>query len=172
MRSGSIRSVRDQLVRRFRSQVRLRAKTAGLPPCDFEDWVRELVGEGIALALNQIDKWDPERGDFLYWAYLKTKCLIRNDLIRLKARKRFCSEALEPEMRDHRQKHDPQKRGMIQQQLHEIFQGLTEDQGKALVLRHLLDLSVKEIEALTGRPSSTIYTLLSRAGKKARDKAG
>ena len=57
---------------RFEMLVRQRATDAGLPPSEFRDWVMGIVGEGVALALRDIDRWDEHRASFLTWSFLRT----------------------------------------------------------------------------------------------------
>ena len=84
MRSGSIGRVRDSLVARFEMLVRQRATDAGLPPSEFRDWVMGIVGEGVALALRDIDRWDEHRASFLTWSFLKTRSLVNKELRQLR----------------------------------------------------------------------------------------
>lgn len=173
VRSGSIRRVRDVLVVKFRARVRERALFCGIPPEQFHDWVDEVVGEGIVMALSHLDRWDEERGDFLTWAQLKTTTLIREELRR--ERKHF--------EKRHDRSHllvgelpckmpDASKRLEMREQLLELFESLSQDQAAALMLYYLLGYSVKEIAAITGKPGATVYTLLGRGRKRLAKASG
>ena len=167
VRSGSIRRVRDTLVVKFRENVRVRALSCGIPPGVFRDWVDGVVGEGIAVALSHLDRWDEERGDFLTWAHLKTTTLIRDEL--RKERQHFerrdtrshlvteklCSRSL-----------DPLRILAMREQLLAVFEKLPKDQANAVMLYYLLGYSVKEIASLTGKPNATVYTLLRRGRER------
>lgn len=168
MREESIGEIRDTLNKRFQRLVRARAKATGMCVSEFREWVDELVGEGIALALSDIDKWDETKGDFLYWAFLKTRNLMNEELRKRGTRPTRDHSIETTTIQDNRQRHDPQKRLQVKEQLKEIFQLLTRDQGEALVFRHLIGIPVKEMEALTGRPGFTIYSLLRRAKERSQ----
>lgn len=167
VRSGSIRRVRDTLVVRFQEKVRLRALASGIPPDLFRDWVDEVVGEGIVVALSHLDQWDGERGDFLTWAQLKTKTLIRDELRkerqhfeRRDKNSHFLVEGLPSKMLD------TPYRVEMKEQLLEIFESVSRDQAKALMLYYLLGYTVKEIASITGKPGATVYTLLRRGRER------
>lgn len=169
MHPGSILKIRDELVKKFRYLVRTRAESIGMSTGEFQDWIDGFVGEGIAVALNHYDEWDEKRGDFLYWAFMKTRYLIREDFARLKRQTQNDHVFGEiQELRQQTHDHDPSKQLVIRQKLEEIFEDLTDKQGEALILHHLLGYSVKEIHELTGQAISTLYGLMHRGMKKAR----
>lgn len=159
--------IRNKLVKRFRFLNRTRAESIGMPRKEFRDWIDELVGEGIALAMNQRDEWDEQKGDLLCWAFLKTRYLIRRDFVRMKRQTK--TDQAFGEIQESRQQTDRNlsRQSRIQQQLFEIFEDLTDKQGKALILHHLLGYSVKEIQTLTGQPEQTLYSLIRRGRKRA-----
>lgn len=165
--SRSIAEIRDSLVKRFKFLVRVRAVATGMQISEFQEWVDGLVGEGIAVALGDIDKWEETRGDFLYWAFLKTRNLVTRDLRKMKARV-LTTHYDESELVNQGQDHDPSKRLIIQEQLQAILNLLTKSQSEALVLRYLANLSVQEMQEFTGRTDVSIYSLLQRAKQKAR----
>ncbi len=167
VRSGSIRRVRDNLVLHFRGKVRERAFSCGMPPAQFRDWVDEVVGEGIAVALSCLDQWNDERSGFLTWAYLKTRTLIRDEL---RKEKRYYRQHWRDAMGETPSNlPDIAKRIEMKEQLLEIFSSLTEDQSEALIFYYLLGYSVKEIASMTGKPDATIYTLLRRGRERLQD---
>jgi len=166
MRSSSIGKIRDSLTGRFGKLVKSRARAAGMNYREFREWVDEIVGEGIAVALADHEAWDHTRGDFLQWAFLKTQSLIREELrtmnrldtipldySRLSA---TASKAL-----------DPARKYEVKAHLQEILENLTDDQRDAVLFRHLLDLKPKEIQRLTGQSYKSVASLLSRGLKKA-----
>jgi RNA polymerase sigma factor (sigma-70 family) len=167
MGDDSIGNIRDTLTKHFQRLVHSRARAIGMPVGEFREWVDALVGEGIAVALRDIDKWDETRGDFLCWAFLKTRSLFNRDLRKRRNRVQTV-ELIDLPTVEHRQHHDPPKRLQVKEQLKEIFEALTTNQGEALILRYLLGFTPKEMEALTGRPGVNIYALLKRAKKRAR----
>jgi RNA polymerase sigma factor (sigma-70 family) len=169
MRPDSILKIRDELVKKFRFLVRTRAESIGMPIGEFQDWIDGFVGEGIAVALNHDGEWDEERGDLLYWAFMKTRYLIRKDFARMKRQMR--TDHAFGELQDDRQQtrnNDPSRQLLIRQQLVAIFEDITDKQGEALILHHLLGYSVKDIHRLTGQPKKTLYTLIRRGLKGAR----
>lgn len=167
VRSGSIRRVRDKLVVRFRERVRERALSCGIPPTQFRDWVDEVVGEGISVALKSLDLWDEERGDFLTWAYLKTTTLIRDELRREKRRYEHYDRLGQGRIGEiPSDLPDIVTKIAMREQLLELFGSLSADQTNALILHYLLGYSVKEIADITGKPDATVYTLLLRGRKR------
>ena len=166
MRSGSIGRVRDSLVARFEMLVRQRATDAGLPPSEFRDWVMGIVGEGVALALRDIDRWDEHRASFLTWSFLKTRSLVNKELRKLRNQVR--TGYLEMDPPDNRRYHDLHQREEKREQLRLLFDQLTPIQRDTLILKHLLGYSVTEIRELTGRTEISIYSLLQRAHKRVK----
>jgi RNA polymerase sigma factor (sigma-70 family) len=167
MRSQSIDQLRDALTKRFERLVCTRAKATGMCICEFREWIDELVGEGIAVALNDIDKWDETRGNFLYWAFLKTRCLVNKDLEKRQSRLR--TVRLQETTIDQRESNDPERDFLLREQLKEIFEILTRKQKQALILRHLMGMSIKELESMTGRSDVSLRSLLQRGKKKAQE---
>lgn len=165
VRTSSIGRIRDTLTKRFQRLVHARAKATGMCLREFREWVEELVGEGIAVALSEIDQWDETKEDFFYWAFLKTRTLIHRDL---EKRNNQLETVLltETTTKDARRRHDPEKEYLVKEQLQEIFRLLTREQGEALILRFLIGMKPKEMEALTGRSVTSIYSLLQRGKKK------
>lgn len=166
MHSGSIGRVRDSLVARFEKLIRRRALQAGLPPSEFREWVLEIVGEGVALALRDIDKWDAEKGDFLTWAFLKTRNLVNKELREIRSQVK--PAYLETDPRGDRRYHDLYKREEQREHLRSVLDQLTKKQRDAVILKHLLGYSIREIKELTGRTEVSLYSLLQRAQKRVR----
>lgn len=169
--SGSLLRVRDSLTRRFRCSLKTRALMSGISLNEFQDWVEELdfvtliaCGEGIAVTQNRIDSWDAERGDFLYWAFLKTRAVVSQELRKRNRR----VKTVELREFDLSSGQDPAKKVVVREQLKEVLNGLNRKQGEALVLRYLMGFSVKDLERMTGRSGVSIYSLLQRAKGKAR----
>lgn len=152
----------------FRQRVRHRALACGIQPEQFGDWVDEVVGEGIGVALSHLDKWDESRGDFLVWAQLKTRTLIRDEL--RKERKHYerrttlTSETEGGLPSSNRP--DIAHTILMREELLEIFHSLSDSQARALALYYLMGYSVKEIASITGKPGATVYTLLRRGRQR------
>ncbi len=146
----SIGEIRDSLSKRFQYLVRTRAKATGMCLHEFREWVDEIVGEGIAVALKDIDKWDETRGDFLYWAFLKTRRLIQKAL-REERNQVETVEFFEVTTRNQRQRQNPQQQLQVKEQLKEILELLTRNERDSVILRYLHGFSVKEVESLVVR---------------------
>ena len=166
MRSSSIGKIRDSLTGRFGKLVKSRARAAGLNYREFREWVDEIVGEGIAVALADHEAWDHTRGDFLQWAYLKTQALIREELRTM--------NRLDTVPLDHlrlsttaSQAVDPAKKYEVKSHLQEILDQLTTNQRDAVIFRYLLGLKPKDIQRLTGQSYDSVSSLLSRGLRKA-----
>ena len=166
MRPSSIGKVRDSLVARFEMLVRRRALDAGLPPSEFREWVLGIVGEGVSLALRDINAWDETRAGFLTWAFLKTRNLVNKELRQLRNQVRVAY--LETDPPDDRRYHDLYKREEQREQLRHILDQLTPTQRDAVILKHLLGYSVTEIKELTGRTEVSLYSLLQRAHQRVK----
>lgn len=169
--SGSLLRVRDSLTKRFQRAIHNRAKDSGMNYREFQNWVDELVGEGIAVALSRIDNWEREKCDFLHWAFLQTRDLMNKDL---KKRNRRVSTTDYEEHYDHNRskkttRYDPENKLLVKERLRSVLQSLSPEQGQALAFRYLLGFPVKEMERLTGRSGVSIYSLLQRAKVKARE---
>ena len=166
MRSSSIGRIRDSLSGRFGKLVKSRARAAGMSYREFREWVDEIVGEGIAVALADHEAWDRTRGDFLQWAFLKTQALIREELRTM--------NRLDTIPLDHLRLSDtaskapnPARKYEVKAHLKEILENLTNDQRDAVLFRYLLGLKPKEIQRLTGQSYDSVSSLLSRGLKKA-----
>ena len=64
-RNADIPRIRRALTKIFTRRARAKALAAGISASEFAEWVQEVVGEGIAVALSEISDWEPEKGDFL-----------------------------------------------------------------------------------------------------------
>ena len=162
----SIPRIRRELIGRFEGLVRTRARALGIGLDEFGGWVNGVVGEGIAIAIAEQNKWDPEKGDFLHWAFLKTRSLIKREL---KQRERY-RRAIEACKLDIRETGVPlpEHHFLVREELVEILMQLTLNQQKALVLYYLNGMTVATLSEILGKPPKTVYSLLDRARSKAR----
>lgn len=158
----SIPRIRRELISRFEGLVRTRATALGISIVEFRDWVDGIVGEGIAIAIAQNKKWDPTKGDFLYWCFLKTRSLVRTELNNeqryRKAIERLKEEAMLEESRSDND---------LRAELTQILGQLTQEQQKALALYYLSGMTVNNLAEILNKKPEAVYGLLRRARHKA-----
>jgi RNA polymerase sigma factor (sigma-70 family) len=160
----SIPRIRRELVARFEGLVRTRARALAIGPDEFGAWVKEVVGEGIALAIARQDKWNREKGDFLHWAFLQTRSLVKNEL-RQQERHQKAVQACERAFTE--PKTSFSERLLLHLELVDILKQLNVTEQKALVLYYLQGLTVATLSEILGKRPKTVYGLLNRARRKA-----
>jgi RNA polymerase sigma factor (sigma-70 family) len=154
------------LRKRIRKAYIRSCKRLGWCENDCTDWIEEVCGEGLALAYDQRDQWDEERGGFTQWAYLKTRELARWELQRHQRTQSFeepllvCEET--PCYRNSLGEY------LLKDELKGLLQDLTPDQKAAFGLYYVAEFEVPRIALLIGCSPKTVYTLLDRGRKKAR----
>lgn len=136
---------------------------------DCLDWASEVSGEGLALAYSTQEQWDSEKGPFLYWAYLKT-CLLAHRELERADRTRLeevdivlVREVPQGEYRDSLAEY------LLKDELKGLLEVLTPDQKLAFALYYVGDLEVIEIARVLECHPKTVYTLLDRGRKRARE---
>lgn len=156
-----------------RLKTRLKASAAGLELSNSElhDWADEMVCEGIALACQQRDRWNPDKGGFVLWCSLKTEDVLRRELRKRTAFLRILRR-VEEQVRLAPGPKDEFTRHLIRRELYDHFNGLTPDQRKALTMYYLLDIPVAEISQVMNKEPKAVYGLLHRAKKKLRQLLG
>ena len=142
-----------------------RCRALGWSKRDIVEWADEVSGEGIALALKELDKWDPERGNISVWFYLKANTQARDELRKEAALKRqgYDLTAEVPE-----KSYEPFQSWDMLQALCCLLEDLSPVQREVLVLYEYVGLNGGEIGGLLGLPPKTVYTHLDRSKKKVR----
>ena len=163
----SIPRIRRELVARFEKLVRTRALALGIGTVDFRDWVDGMVGEGIAIAIVEQEKWDPKKGDFLHWSFLKTRGLVRKE-IRAEERYRKVIDKLKRLAHTEDSPDRMLDQLVLREELVSILSELTREQRKGLALYYLTGMSVKTLSNILGKQPKTVYVMLERARAKAR----
>ena len=132
-------------------------------PAEYRDWVKSVASHGLSLAIRQVSSWDPSRGDFHQWAYLKSRALIRDGLAAeerfLKAKQSLGQEPA-PSNRDELEalfKKDDMSWALAL---------LSPDQQEAIALFYVADLAVKDIEQIMERDRAAVDALLYRGRRK------
>ena len=164
---SEIPRIRELLIGIFNKRTRGKALAAGISAQEFGGWLEEVVGEGIALAFSQISEWDPEKGDLVHWAFLKTRRVIRSDLDSL-SRQIRTFPLFEEDCGLSSLCRGPDHSMLLRQQLAEVMKLLTQDQRNALLLRYLFGLSISEVQEVTGREPKALYSLIRRAKERAK----
>lgn len=134
---------------------------------DYEGWLTSATYEGITLALDSEDKFDPTRSDFVHWAYLKTRKAAWRD-IRREQRHGELIELLEREPVT-TSDDDPFGQNLLAgSMLDGLRLELTNDQMKALALIYVIGFSHQEVAVELRRDRHAIDALVHRAKAKAR----
>lgn len=162
----SIPRIRRELICRFESLVRTRAHALGIGPEEFGDWVKGIVGEGITIAIVRQEKWNPEKGDFLHWAFLQTRNLLKKELRQEERHLKAVMAIVEKREISNKKPHFVETIA-LRDELLGILKQLTEDQQRALVLYYLNGMTVAKLADFLGKPPKFVYGLLQKARKKA-----
>lgn len=152
------------LMGRVRKKTRHREALFG-SSADYRDWVKSVASHGLSLAIQQISLWDPTRGDFHQWAFLKTRALMRDGMATeerfFKARSSLAKEPA-PSYRDDL---EPL---LEKEDMSWALALLSPDQQEAIALFYEADLPVKEIEQIMERDRAAVDALLYRGRRKLR----
>ena len=165
MTDATLTRIRQVLLARLEKKVVMTwAPALGIGASSVRDWIDGIVGEGIAVAIAQQDKWDPEKGDFLHWAFLKAQAVFRKEM-RRESRYQKAQQTLR---RLAPLSEAYQNLDAIHDDLLEVLEQLPFEHKQALVLFYLHGISLETLSELLGKPEKTVYGLLSRARSKAR----
>ena len=168
----------EELLRVLASRIRTKyyrwCQVLGWPSQDCFDWFEEIAGEGLALAYSRIEEWDPEKGSFLYWAYMKTSHIARKELERAERHRRNDTAFAEQEQPENDRY--ILEDSFLKEDLRGAIEFLNEDQKLALAYYYLADFDVKRIAQVIGCSESNVigcsesnvYCLLDRGRKKLR----
>ena len=126
-----------------------------------------VTGEGIALALNRVDSFDPERGDLTHWCFLHAWKIADRDLDCM-TRDLRADRVAEEQAPYESQQEDPFDRFFCSQELAGLFRHLTREQTLALAYVHYLGYSVRETAVILRRKENAVHALIHRGREKAR----
>lgn len=130
------------------------------------DWLEQSCIDGVVAAMASLDKWDPERGDFFLWCYLKARTFARDRLRKAQREQEMMKRlAAEPLAIDY----DPQDIGFKDTELLAAFEQLKPDQQEALALYYFCGMEVAAIARVLDCEMKTVYTIMDRGRKKARE---
>ena len=160
----SISRIRQVLLAKLEALVFLWAPALGIGPESLRDWIDGIVGEGIAMAIAQQSKWKPDKGDFLHWAFLKTKRLLRKEL-KCESRFRKARQALQEmaPLGNSRRNADA-----LRDDLLEVLEQLPLEHQQALVLFYLHGMKADRLAEVLEKTPDAAYALLARARNKAQ----
>ena len=165
MTDGTLTRIRQVLLARLeRKVVTTWAPALGIGAKSVRDWMDGIVCEGIAVAIAEQHKWDPAKGDFLHWAFLKAQAVLRKEMRRenryQKAQQNL--RRLAPLSEGH------QNLDAVHEDLLEVLEQLPLEHKQAMVLFYLHGMTMETLSELLGKSPNTVYGLLGRARKKAR----
>lgn len=168
MQDDSLLRVRRVLLARLEVLVLAWAPALGIGVESLRDWVDGIVGEGIAVAISQEAKWDPEKGDFLHWAFLKAKRILRKEL-KCESRYRRAMQSLQAMVPTTDPPITRSNLDTLRDELLEVLEQLPLEHQQALVLYYLNGMTVDRLAEVLGKKTTdAVYALLSRARKRAQ----
>lgn len=133
---------------------------------DFRQWVMSAVNEGISIALDDGEHFDPTKGDLIHWCYLKARKVADRDIRQERRHRKAEQSALETGPEPEK---DPFAHYLLTDQLVEILEEITQEQKQALSLVYLMGFSHEQTAYLLKRQRNAIDALIFRAKKKSRE---
>ena len=133
----------------------------------YQQWLLGAVGEGISVALNHIDKFDPSKSNLTHWCYLKVRKIAYRDLQReekyFQLRKILAQE--EPVIEET----DPFAHILLSGELFEVLEELSPPQVQALSLVYLIGFPPEQAAQIMKKQRNALDALIFRAKQKARE---
>jgi len=133
---------------------------------DFYQWVMSVANEGVAIALDDSENFDPTRGDLIHWFYLKARKVafreIRQEMRFRKSQKSVAEATLPPE-------EDVFAHFLLSDELVDILTEITEEQKQALALVYLIGFNHAQAAQILKKQRNAIDALIFRAKKKSRE---
>ena len=167
LNDDEIRFVQQTLKSAIRVKYYKWCRSLGWTKRDILEWAESVSGEGISRGLDEIDRWDPERGSMTCWFYLRTCTVARDELRALSAQKRREPKYQRSVTEEDHEAYNPFEALHDKYTLVEILENLKPVQREVLVYYEYIGLKVPEISLILQCPAKTVYTHLARARKKA-----
>lgn len=164
----------EQALKTLRSRVYKKyyrwCRALGWSDRDARDWIQEVAGEGLAWSWARSEEWDETRGSFLQWSTMKT-CLLAYRELEKAARTRLESTSLElvKEVATEPEYRDSLAGYLLRDELKGLLEALSPDQKLAFAYYYVGDFEVSDISRALGCQPKTVYTLLDRGRKRARE---
>ena len=137
---------------------------------EYFNFIFGCVGEGIARAIAQKEKFDPEVGSFYLFCSLKAFEVLRDEFRKEYRRaKSGHQEVLKDLVLYGPRTLDPTKEADLRDQQRELLAHLSEDQRDVLLLVDYIGCPAKEAACILKRNVDAIYSLVKRARKRAKE---
>ena len=162
--SDTFRHVQMCLMGRLYKNYSRSCKRLGWSHAYIQDWLEDISVGALELAIKDIEKWEPARGDFHLWVFLKGRMLARDSL-----RKNENAQGLEDDIKTIQPTYaDPiDEQIATRAEIESLLAEMTPDQAEAISLYYWQGLQVREIARIMRCAEKTVYTLLDRGRKKA-----
>ncbi len=134
---------------------------------EYASWLNSVTNHGLALAIKDRANFDPTQSSFAYWAWLKVRSIVRDDLAR-EARYFELKRALEQPA----PQRDEFERVLLRDQIDRALTHLSQEQQEVISLFYEADLTIAEIAHLMKRQRNAVDALLFRARAKLREVLG
>lgn len=161
----TLREIRHIVGGRLRKDYLAWCKRLVWADWEIQDWAEQCATDGILAAQADIRQWDPSKGSFHYWCYLKAKTFAR-DWLRRSQKQRDSLDQFEPQVADCE---DPIEELYSRYDERKALGQLKPEQQEVLALYYLYGMEVARIARILDCKEKTVYTILDRARKKAQE---